>query len=45
MHLPGGAPCGIHMLGPYLGDAASIDVAGRIAEMTGGYVPPPGYGA
>jgi hypothetical protein len=33
------------MLWPYLEDAASIDVAGRIAEMTGGYVPPPGYGA
>jgi amidase len=42
---PDGLPCGIQILGPYLEDATSIDVAGRIAELTGGYVAPPGYGA
>ena len=38
---PEGLPCGIQILGPYLEDATPIDVAGRIAEVTGGFVPPP----
>lgn len=36
-------PCGIQILGPYLEDATPIDVAGRIAELAGGFVPPPVY--
>jgi amidase len=37
---PEGLPCGIQILGPYLEDATPIDIAGRIAELTGGFVPP-----
>ncbi|HTQ56431.1 MAG TPA: amidase family protein [Bryobacteraceae bacterium] len=36
-----GLPCGIQILGPYLEDATPIDLAGRIATITGGFVPPP----
>jgi len=36
-----GLPCGIQILGPYLEDATPIDIAGRIAELTGGFAPPP----
>lgn len=38
---PEGLPCGIQILGPYLEDATPIDVAGRIADLTGGFSPPP----
>jgi amidase len=38
---PEGLPCGIQILGPYLEDATPIDIAGRIAEITGGFTPPP----
>jgi len=38
---PEGLPCGIQILGPYLEDATPIDIAGRVAELTGGFVPPP----
>jgi amidase len=38
---PEGLPCGMQILGPYLEDATSIDIAGRIAELTGGFAPPP----
>jgi len=38
---PEGLPCGIQIMGPYLEDATPIDIAGRIAELTGGFVPPP----
>ncbi|HLY20375.1 MAG TPA: amidase family protein [Bryobacteraceae bacterium] len=38
---PEGLPCGIQILGPYLEDATPIDIAGRIAEITGGFAPPP----
>lgn len=38
---PEGLPCGIQILGPYLEDATPIDLAGRIAELTGGFAPPP----
>ena len=34
-------PVGIQVVGPYLEDRTSIFVAGRLAEITGGYVPPP----
>lgn len=39
-----GLPVGVQVLGPYLEDATSIDVAGRVSEVTAGYRPPPGYG-
>jgi amidase len=38
---PDGLPCGIQILGPYLEDATPIDVAGRIAGLTEGFVAPP----
>jgi amidase len=36
-------PVGIQIMGPYLEDATPIDLAGRLAELTGGFTPPPGY--
>jgi amidase len=39
----GGLPVGMQILGPYLEDATSIDVAGRLADVVGGFRPPPGY--
>ena len=38
-----GLPVGIQILGPYLEDATPIDVAGRLAEVVGGFAPPPGF--
>ena len=37
-----GLPVGLQIMGPYLEDATPIDLAGRIADVTGGFVPPPG---
>jgi len=39
----GGLPVGLQIMGPYLEDATPIDVAARLAEVTGGFRPPPGY--
>jgi amidase len=39
----GGLPVGIQILGPYLEDATPIDVAGRLADVTGGFVRPRGF--
>jgi amidase len=39
----GGLPVGIQIIGPYLEDATPIDVAARLADLTGGFRPPPGY--
>jgi amidase len=39
----GGLPVGIQILGPYLEDATPIDLASRLADLVGGFVPPPGY--
>lgn len=36
-------PVGIQIMGPYLEDATPIDLAGRLNELTGGFVAPPGY--
>jgi amidase len=36
-------PVGFQVLGPYLEDATSIDVAAHVAEVLGGYLRPPGY--
>jgi amidase len=40
---PGGLPVGIQIVGPYLEDATPIDVAGRLADVIGGFRPPPGF--
>jgi amidase len=39
-----GLPVGIQIIGPYLEDATPIDVAARMAKVTGGFEPPGGYG-
>jgi amidase len=38
-----GLPVGIQIMGPYLEDATPIDIAARLADVTGGFRPPPGY--
>ena len=38
-----GLPVGLQVIGPRLEDRTAIDVAARIATLTGGYVTPPGY--
>ena len=38
-----GLPVGIQIVGPYLEDRTSIDFAGRLEDVVGGYQPPPGY--
>lgn len=38
-----GLPVGVQIVAPYLEDRTAIDVAGRIAEVRGGFQPPPGY--
>ena len=37
-------PVGIQVMGPFLEDATSIDLAGMIGELTDGYQAPPGFG-
>jgi amidase len=38
-----GLPAGIQIVAPHLEDRTAIDVAKRIAEVTGGFLPPPGF--
>ena len=38
-----GLPVGVQIMGPYLEDATPIDVAARMAEVTGGFRSPSGY--
>ncbi len=38
-----GLPVGIQIMGPYLEDATPIDVAGKLADVIGGFRPPRGY--
>ena len=38
-----GLPVGIQIVGPYLGDRSTIDFARRLAEVVGGYEPPPAF--
>lgn len=40
---PEGLPVGLQILGPYLEDATPIDVAGRLADVLGGYQAPKGF--
>jgi amidase len=37
-----GLPVGIQVVGPYLEDRTALWIAARLAELTGGYVTPPG---
>ena len=39
----GGLPVGIQIMGPYMEDATTIDLAGRLADILGGFRPPPGF--
>lgn len=39
---PSGLPVGIQVVGPYLEDRSTLFVAARLAELNGGFVPPPG---
>lgn len=50
LHLPavvapltrsGGLPIGVQVVGPHLEDRTAVDVARRLARVTGGFVPPP----
>ena len=38
-----GLPVGIQIVGPYLEDATPIDLAGRLADVLGGFRPPKGF--
>jgi amidase len=38
-----GLPVGLQIVGPYLEDRTTIDVARRAAEVVGGFTPPPGF--
>jgi amidase len=39
----GGLPVGVQIVGPYLEDATTIDMAGHIGRLVGGFRAPPGY--
>jgi amidase len=36
-----GLPVGLQIVGPYFEDATPIDIAGKLADVVGGFVPPP----
>jgi amidase len=38
-----GLPVGMQIVGPYLEDRTPIDLAKRLADLIGGFTPPPGY--
>jgi amidase len=38
-----GLPVGVQIVGPYLEDATPIAIAGRLADLIGGFKPPPGF--
>ncbi len=40
-----GLPVGIQIMGPYLEDATPIHFAGALADLIGGFEPPPGFGS
>jgi amidase len=40
---PAGLPVGIQIVGPYLEDRTPIEFARRMADVTGGFTPPPGF--
>jgi len=40
---PEGLPVGIQIVGPYLEDRSCLELAARLEEVLGGFVPPPGF--
>jgi amidase len=40
---PDGLPVGVQVVAPYLRDREAVHVAGLLADLTGGYTPPPGF--
>lgn len=38
-----GLPVGLQIMGPFLEDGTTLDIAAKIAEVTGGFVPPPHF--
>jgi amidase len=40
---PAGLPVGVQIVGPYLEDRTTLDFARRLAEVAGGFEPPPGW--
>jgi amidase len=38
-----GLPVGIQIVGPYLDDLTTLDFAGRLSDVMGGFIRPPGY--
>ena len=38
-----GLPVGFQIMGPYLEDSTCLDIAHKLADVTGGFVAPPGY--
>jgi amidase len=38
-----GLPVGIQIMGPFLEDATTIDIASKMAGVIGGFVAPPGF--
>ena len=40
---PAGLPVGVQIVGPYLEDRTPLDFARRLAEVAGGFEPPPGW--
>jgi amidase len=38
-----GLPAGMQIVGPFLEDRTTIDFARRLADVAGGFEPPPGY--
>jgi amidase len=40
---PAGLPVGVQVVAPYLHDRTAVRVAGLLADLTGGYRPPPGF--
>jgi amidase len=38
-----GLPVGVQIVGPFLEDRTTIDFARRLADVAGGFEPPPGY--
>ena len=38
-----GLPVSLQIVGPYMEDATPIDIAIKVARLTGGFVAPPGY--
>ncbi|MBF6598938.1 MAG: amidase [Dehalococcoidia bacterium] len=38
-----GLPVGVQIIGPYLEDRTPIDIARRLADVIGGFIPPPAY--